>query len=127
MKANLNEVEINGDVYVKKGSGQTPAKKRDGMTYCIVRSRDAGVFAGYVDMDNIPAGSSARVVHDARRIWYWSGAATLSQLAIDGTKEPEECKFPPAVDLIEVLGVCEVIPCTEKARKSIEGVREWRA
>lgn len=49
----------------------------------------------------------------------------MSQLAKDGTKKPLECKFTVAVDEICVLGVVEIIPCTDTAAKSIEGVREW--
>jgi len=40
MKANLNEIEINGDVYVKKGSEVNIAPPTDGMRYCAVRTYD---------------------------------------------------------------------------------------
>ncbi|MCF0120546.1 MAG: hypothetical protein HUJ65_02815, partial [Oscillospiraceae bacterium] len=33
-----------------------------------------------------------------RRIWYWSGAASLSQLANDGVRKPDECKFTITLD-----------------------------
>ena len=65
-------------------------------------------------------------LHNARRIWYWDGAATLSQLAKDGTKKPENCKFTVYVDSITILDAVEIIPCTNKAIKSIEGVEEWK-
>ena len=64
---------------------------------------------------------------NARRIWYWAGAASLSQLANEGTSKPGECKFPAPVKGITVLQVIEIIPCTEKARNSIQAVAEWRA
>lgn len=65
-------------------------------------------------------------LHNARRIWYWDGAATLSQLAKEGTKNPESCKFTVYVDSITILDAVEIIPCTDKAIKSIEGVEEWK-
>ena len=63
---------------------------------------------------------------NARRIWYWDGAASLSQLAKDGTSKPENCKFTVFVDSITILDAIEIIPCTVKAIKSIEGVKEWK-
>lgn len=104
----------------------------DGVTYravpdtsdewVMVRSAQAGVFAGR----KVSRRDTEVELADARRIWYWAGAATLSQLATDGTSKPDDCKFPPAVPSILVLGVCEIIPMTERAVKSINSVREWR-
>lgn len=62
---------------------------------------------------------------DSRRLWYWSGAASLSQLAVEGTKKPSECKFPVAMPTQEVTGVLEVIPMTDAAVKSIQAVPVW--
>ena len=63
---------------------------------------------------------------NARRIWYWSGAASLSQLAKDGTSDPDKCKFTVFVDSITILDAIEIIPCTDKAIISIEEVKEWK-
>jgi len=124
MNANANEIEVNGVVYVRKDSVElhTKAESRDGMEYCIVRTYSAGVFAGYVEKRK---GQEA-VVRYARRIWYWEGAASLSQLAVDGTSKPDKCKFPVAVDKVELTNVIEVIPCTAKAKQSIEEVKVWK-
>lgn len=65
-------------------------------------------------------------LRNARRLWYWDGAASLSQLAVDGTSKPSECKFTVAVESITILDAVEIIPCTEKAIKSIEGVNVWK-
>jgi hypothetical protein len=90
--------------------------------YCIVRTYSAGVFAGILASRD---GKEA-IVKDARRIWYWSGAASLSQLAVDGTSEPNHCKFPVAVEEVLLTEVIEVIPCTERAEKSIREVPIWK-
>lgn len=63
---------------------------------------------------------------NARRIWYWDGAASLSQLAKDGTAKPDECKFTVTINSITILDAIEIIPCTDKAIESIEGVEEWK-
>jgi hypothetical protein len=89
--------------------------------YVIIRSDRAGVFAG-----NLKDRKCTEVeLTNARRLWHWSGAASLSQLAIDGVSKPEECKFPVELPSITVLGVIEIIPCTEKAMKSIQSVPVW--
>ena len=62
-----------------------------------------------------------------RRIWYWEGAATLSQMAMEGVKKPEACRFTVTVPEMTVLGVIELIPCTDEDVQSILGVAEWRA
>lgn len=93
------------------------------MAYVLVRSAQAGVFAGNLEKRE---GSEVTLL-DARRIWSWSGAASLSQLAVDGTKEPRGCKFPVAVPRILILGVCEIIDVTPKGEASIRGVPEWSA
>lgn len=91
--------------------------------YIICRTYSAGVFAGTL------AARDGREVtlHNARRIWYWSGAASLSELAVRGVKHPNACKFPIAVAEVVLLEAIELIPCTPEARASIESVPEWRA
>ena len=122
MKAELNEVVINNVVYVKKGEEREPAVKLDGLQYCIVRTYSAGVFAGYIKTRN----KEEAEVLKARRLWYWDGAASLSQLAMEGVSKPENCKFPCEVDSIILTNVVEIIPCTKKAFDSISGVKIWK-
>jgi len=90
--------------------------------YCMVRTYSAGVFAGTLQERN---GKEA-VLTNARRIWYWKGAASLSQLATDGTSDPKNCKFPVAVESILLTEVIEIIPITEKAKLSIAVVPVWK-
>lgn len=122
MKPEINEITINGKIYVEKGSELSQAPKRDGMKYVICRTYSAGVFAGYLESRN----GQEVVMRDARRIFYWDGATSLSQLAIDGTTKPQNCKFPQAVDRVELLQAIEILDCTEKAQKSITSVDVWK-
>jgi len=122
MEMNVNEIEVNGIKYIKKDSVQGMAKPNvDGLKYSIVRTYSAGVFAGYVKHEG-KIGS----VFDARMLWFWSGAASISQLSVDGVSNPGDCKFTIPVQEIELTEIIEVIPCTEKAEKCIRGVKEWK-
>lgn len=91
--------------------------------YVIVRTYSAGVFAGYLKSKE----GKEVILKDARRIWYWSGAASLSQLAMEGTKDPENCKFPCKVDEVILTEVIEILSVTDKAKLSIESVSVWQA
>jgi hypothetical protein len=91
--------------------------------YVIVRTQSAGVFAGNLDSRK---GQEA-VMTDARRLWYWSGAASLSQLAEEGTSKPEGCKFPVAVSRIELLQAIEILNVSAKGEASIKAVPVWKA
>jgi hypothetical protein len=91
--------------------------------YVIVRADRAGVFAGTLETRE----GAETTLTDARRLFYWKGAASLSQLAVDGTSAPKECKFPVAVPRVVLLGTIEILDVTEKARKSIEEVPVWKA
>lgn len=93
------------------------------MKYVIVRTYSAGVFAGFLESQ---VGKEV-VLKDARRIWYWEGAASLSQLAQEGTSKPETCKFPCTVDTVKLLEAIEILDVTPKAKASIESVPVWSA
>lgn len=89
--------------------------------YVICRTYSAGVFAGILKSRE---GKEA-ILMDARRIWYWDGASSLSELANRGTSKPENCKFPCPVSEVLLTETIEIIPCTEQAEKSIREVKEW--
>lgn len=90
--------------------------------YCIVRTDRAGVFFGKIKKRE---GDEATMT-DVRRLWYWDGAASLSQLAVDGTVAPNMCKFTVVVPIMTILGVIEIIPCSDKAVDSIKAVHVWK-
>lgn len=90
----------------------------------IVRCNRAGVFFG--TLKEYDHNTREAVLADTRRIWYWDGAASISQLAIDGTSAPHNCKFTVVVPEMAVMEVIEIIPCSDKAIKSIEEVSVWQ-
>lgn len=91
--------------------------------YVIVRTYSAGVFAGTL----ITKEGSEVELKDARRIWYWEGAASLSELAEEGTYKPDQCKFPTEVKQVILLNVIEILKVSDKARQSIADVPIWSA
>ena len=88
----------------------------------IIRGAKSGVEYGTL----VSCCGSEVTLHNARRIWFWAGAASVSQLAKDGTTDPSSCKFTVTVDSITILDAIEIIPCTDKAIKSIEDVEVWK-
>lgn len=91
--------------------------------YCIVRTYSAGVFAGVVKSRK----GKEVVMTKVRRLWYWKGAASLSQLAMQGVSRPGECKFPCEVPSVLLTEAVEITPCTPAARTSIAEVPVWTA
>lgn len=90
--------------------------------YVIVRTYSAGVFAG-----NLQSRDGKEVVlTDARRLWYWAGAASLSQLAVSGTSKPNVCKFRVSVPSVTLTGAIEILDITPTAETSIKSVPIWQ-
>lgn len=108
---------INGiKYYAEKPTQQTP--------YVLVRSKDAGVFAGNL-IENSDNGVKV-VLNNCRRIWYWSGASSLSQMALEGVKNPKDCKFSMTTQNHTIYGVCEIIQTSAEAEKLIIGTPVWK-
>ena len=122
MKTDINEIEVNGVQYVKKGADSPSKLSVEGLPYVVIRSRDAGCHAGFLKSED---GNNITLLN-SRRLWYWSGASTLSQLAEEGVKNPDECKMPQEVSCITIYGACEKILATENCFESLKGVKVWK-
>lgn len=88
----------------------------------IVRGDRSGVFYG----EFVRREGREVQLKNCRRLWYWDGANSISELAEKGTQRPESCKFTVIVENIEILDAIEIIECTDKSIKSIEGVKVWK-
>jgi hypothetical protein len=115
-----NKITIDGVEYVR--ANNQIAVNTEGLVYAVIRTYSAGCFAGYVKERK---GKEATILN-ARRLWYWSGASTLSELAMKGVTNPDSCKFPCEVQELQLTEVIEVILATERAKKSIMSVPEWK-
>lgn len=114
------EIIIDGIKYVPEGES-SQAVKVEGMEYVLVRTYSAGVHVGYLSKEK----GKEVTLKKSRRIWYWDGANSLSQLAKDGVSKPQNCKFTVEIDEIRLKEAIEVIPCTAKAQESINSVKVW--
>ena len=89
----------------------------------IVRGENSGVFYG-----EIKARLNQEVIMaNVRRICYWKGAASISQLSAEGVKNPDECTISMPVKELVLLDAIEIIPCTTVAKTCLDGVKEWKA
>lgn len=109
------EIVVDGKIYI-------PKEQSINQGFFIVRTYSAGVFAGYLKTRN----GKECVLVDAIRLWMWKGAASLSQLAMEGVSCPNECKFAMPVTEIILTESIEIIQCTEKATKNIQQVPPWK-
>ena len=123
MKATLNEITVNGTVYVPKDTVTSFAQPVDGLQEVMIRSANSGVHFGFLEERD---GDEVRLIN-SRRVFYWSGAASLSQLATEGSSKPNDCKIAVTVPEITVFGVCEIIPLTETASKNLNAIKQWKA
>jgi hypothetical protein len=120
----METIVLNNEEYVKKSSIKVEAPSIDGKPFVIVRSTTASPFFGYLEKEDDTA--KTVILINARRIYYWAGAATLSQLAESGTSKPNDCKFPAPVK-VKLSNVHEIYYATEEARKCLEAVKIWKA
>ncbi len=92
----------------------------------IIRSYGAGVFFGTLnEVEHIGDRYTVELLN-CRRLWQWAGACSITQLAVDGTKEPRNCKFTITEPSIIVTSVIEIHECSAESINSIESVSEWK-
>lgn len=125
MNTEINEIEVNGVKYYRNNTSQQ-AEKVDGMQYCIIRSYGAGVFCGYVKEQKSDVNGVNVTLVNSRRIWYWDGACSLSQLAVEGSKNINNCKIAMVVPYQFIANVIEIIPMSKEAKKNLEGAAIWK-
>jgi hypothetical protein len=117
-----NTIQINGESYTKTSTIQNTAiaEKTNGMSYVVVRTYSAGVHIGYLKSRK---GKEVELVN-SRRLYSWSGANSLSQVAIDGVgKDSRLAMILPLIVLTEAI---EIIPTSQKAKSAIEAIAIWK-
>lgn len=90
--------------------------------FCILRGNRSGVFFARVESLE---GQQA-VITDCRRLWYWAGAASISQIATEGVKNPKDCRFTVTVPVMVLTDVIEILPCSDAAAENIQAVPVWK-
>ena len=127
MTENQNEIELNGEIYIKKSSveNMTPSIEEDeeNHPYCIFRGHECGVHAGYLVESQVFGSPNAFKVAKARRLWRWDSKFTLTELANNGVRKAENCKFSePSKNDVLLLDVFEVLRCTKESAKWLQEV-----
>jgi hypothetical protein len=124
MEQQINEIKVNGVDYIRKdlANSSAMANKKDGLQLVMIRTYSAGVHYGYLKERN---GKEVTLLNSVR-VWYWSGAASLSQLSQEGTTKPTDCKFSIEVPEILLLEAIEIIPISDKAIINFNSVKKWK-
>ncbi len=120
-KIKVMEVVIDGITYVPKDSIQL-APDVDGMPFVCVRTYSAGVHCGYLKSQVL----KEVVLLKAIRIHYWKGAASLSQLAMEGIKNIEESRIAMPVIWNKLTEAIETIKMTDIAASIIQNNATWK-
>lgn len=89
---------------------------------CMFRTYSAGVHFGELVEKN----GQECLVKNSRRVWYWSSACSLSQLAMEGDKQIDECKIAMPVDEIILDQVIEVILMSDAAYANLWNAPQWK-
>jgi hypothetical protein len=121
-----NTIKIDEVEYVRADAINSPAEKLNGLERCVIRSYAAGVFVGYVKEKSCEDNGVNITLLHAKRIYYWSGACSLTQLAMEGVKDPANCKITEPISSQYIANVIEILPMTEKASKNIDEVKTWK-
>jgi hypothetical protein len=88
----------------------------------MVRTYSAGVHFGEL----VEKVGQEAILKNSRRVWYWTKACSLSQLAMEGSQNIDECKISMPVDEILLDRVIEVIPMSAVAIKQLSEAKEWK-
>lgn len=122
VEVDKNSVFISGIEYVPKSESKEVAKIQG--DYVIVRCRNAGVHAGYLEYRK----DGVVRLKNSRRLWRWWSKFSLSGLADCGVLESKisEVRFSCVLAKLDLTDsdVCEVLYCTEKAMKSIQSIKD---
>jgi len=86
--------------------------------HCVVRTYSAGVHLGTVKSVD----GSQVILEAARRLWKWEGAFTLHEVSQAGVSKTS--RIAAEVPTISLSDMIELIPTSEKARKSFEACNE---
>lgn len=117
-------IRFNDADYVRADSVSQPATDGSGLPFVLIRTYSAGVHFGYLKRKEYTQAGIVVELINARRIWSWQGANSLSQIANDGLKPSSGTKIamPITIELVAI----EIIPILDKARIALESVPQWK-
>lgn len=123
-----NELNLNGVTYIRKDSLTCSqlSSRVDGLQPVLIRSYAAGVHFGLLKSQEDTLSGRVVTLVKTRRVWYWDGAASLSQMAVEGVNKPENCKFSMEVESNEIVNCIEILPLTNVAYENLKNVSVWK-
>ena len=92
----------------------------------LIRSYASGVHYGTLVSEQFTPAGKVVVLRNSKRVWCWSGSASLSQLAMEGVKNAKGTKITMPVDEIEVVNVVETIPLSDAAIENLNSMAVWK-
>jgi hypothetical protein len=125
-KVKVDELVIDGVTYVPKETISKTVFNKEGKQAVLIRSRDAGVHFGYLEWQDFTPSGKVVTLSNTRRVYYWDGAASLSQMALDGVSKPEKCKISVILESNEIINVIETLPLSTKAVDNLYSVKIWK-
>ena len=114
-------VIVDGIRYVLPNNKAEAVVNPEGLPYVIIRTYSAGVHMGYLRRKEYTLAGIVVELVNTRRIWSWSGAFTLTDLAVNGTNAAKDCKFTIEAPSIEMVAI-EIIVVTEEGFTSLNNV-----
>lgn len=88
----------------------------------LVRDNRAGVHVGVLRSCDLVAKTA--ILANARKVWYWEGAASCHGIASKGLCH-KGSKVAPPVPLVASTDVVEVVLCTPEGAVSVMTCPEW--
>lgn len=126
MSEKAKQIMVGADRYVLESEIKNQSKQSaEGLRFVIIRTYSAGVHMGFLKSKSYTSAGTIVELVNSRRIYRWSGAMTLSQLAMEGSKKITECQITMEVDNIE-LNAIEVIGVTEVAFENLNSAKIWK-
>lgn len=90
----------------------------------LIRSYASGVHFGLLKAFSEDRGGTYTVeLADSRRIHYWEGAASLSQVACDGIKNGRVAMLLPKIVVAQAI---EIIPMSDTAIDNLQNQKVWK-
>lgn len=89
----------------------------------IARIERAGVFHGILDYKD----AEITRMKDVRRIYYWKGALSVTDMAVNGILNDSQVTIPASVVEFETPQVVELIECSNISSEIIENIKPWKA
>ncbi len=86
--------------------------------HVLIRTYSSGVHIGILKSIDYSLAGTEVILENSHRLWYWTGAFTLSAVSQDGIGKDSRISRNIPVHCIQ--NVIEIIPTTEKARLTYE-------